>query len=163
MRRFDLGSLVLELPSNSELRLTRRTDGVIEKADVVIGAVSLEFMVFSAPADPLWPEIRDELKSGLVAANGTVRERPGPWGAEVWAQLGESGPSGELQVRHLRFAVQEGPGWILRGLFEWDGSRSAERDIAQLETVFRRAIVVTGFDSPPAREKLPLRNPIQEP
>jgi hypothetical protein len=30
VRRFDLGSLVLELPSNSELRLTERKDGVIE-------------------------------------------------------------------------------------------------------------------------------------
>jgi Protein of unknown function (DUF3710) len=116
VRRFDLGSLALELPSNSELWLTERKDGVIEKADVVIGAVSLEFMVFSAPADPLWTEIRDELKPGLVAASGTVRERSGPWGAEVWAQLGESGPSGELQVRHLRFAVQESPGWMLRGV-----------------------------------------------
>jgi hypothetical protein len=45
---------------------------------VVIGAVSPEFMVFSAPADPLRPEIRDELKSGLVATSGTVRERSGP-------------------------------------------------------------------------------------
>jgi hypothetical protein len=161
VNRVDLGSLVLGLPSNGELRITRRADGVIEKVDVVIGAVSLEFMVFSAPDGPLWPEIREELRAGLVAANGTARERSGPWGTELWAQLGESGPSGELEVRHLRFAARQGPGWMLRGLFHWTG-RPAERDVAQLETVFQQAVVVAGPDSPPAREKLPLRGPISE-
>jgi hypothetical protein len=51
---------------------------------------------------------------------------------------------------------------MLRGVFQGYG-RSAERDFAQLETVFRWAVVVTGSDSPPAREKLPLRSPVKEP
>ncbi|HKU30439.1 MAG TPA: DUF3710 domain-containing protein [Arthrobacter sp.] len=156
----DLGSLLIEPSEGLQLRLeveeaTQRVVAVTMDLD----GSSLQLQAFAAPrSEGLWDEIREQIGQSVASQGGEVEEVPGAFGTELVAKLPTEAADGGRGFRAARFMGVDGPRWFLRGVI--GGPAALEKDAAQnLESLFRKVVVIRGENPMPPRELLQLRLP----
>ena len=92
----DLGSLVLTLPVEAEVRMdvdeqTQAVNAVaVQYADSV-----MQLMPYAGPrSSGIWPDVRGEIAGNITSGGGTVEERTGPMGIELRAVVPPTRGSG---------------------------------------------------------------------
>ncbi|WP_434994611.1 DUF3710 domain-containing protein [Arthrobacter sp. Ld5] len=156
----DLGALRINAAEGLQLRLEveERSKRVIA-VTLDLGGSTLQLQAFAAPkTEGLWDEIREQIGTSVGSQGGTVEERPGRLGTELFAKLPAQTPDGQAGYRVARFVGINGPRWFLRGVF--GGPAALEPTAAApMERLFRSVVVVRGDHPLPPRELLPLRLP----
>ncbi|MHA7284122.1 DUF3710 domain-containing protein [Arthrobacter sp. TMS2-4] len=156
----DLGALRINAAEGLQLRLEveERSKRVIA-VTLDLGGSTLQLQAFAAPkTEGLWDEIREQIGVSVGSQGGTVEERPGRLGTELFAKLPAQTPDGQAGYRVARFVGINGPRWFLRGVF--GGPAALEPTAAApMEQLFRSVVVVRGDHPLPPRELLPLRLP----
>ncbi|WP_104164350.1 DUF3710 domain-containing protein [Arthrobacter sp. SX1312] len=156
----DLGALRINAAEGLQLRLEveERSKRVIA-VTLDLGGSTLQLQAFAAPkTEGLWDEIREQIGASVGSQGGTVEERPGRLGTELFAKLPAQTPDGQAGYRVARFVGINGPRWFLRGVF--GGPAALEPTAAApMEQLFRGVVVVRGDHPLPPRELLQLRLP----
>lgn len=156
----DLGALRLRGREGMELRLdVEESTQAVTAATVQLGGSAVQLQAFAAPrSEGIWPEIRDEIASGIIAQGGTVDEQQGVFGTELLARIPVRAPDGRTGHQPARFAGIDGPRWFLRAVFH--GAAVSEVEAAvELESVVRDVVVVRGPEAMAPRDLLPLHLP----
>ncbi|WP_043444919.1 DUF3710 domain-containing protein [Arthrobacter sp. L77] len=156
----DLGAVRINAADGLQLRLEveERSKRVIA-VTLDLGGSTLQLQAFAAPkTEGLWDEIREQIGTSVGAQGGTVEERPGRLGTELFAKLPAQTPDGQAGYRVARFVGINGPRWFLRGVF--GGPAALEpAAAAPMERLFRSVVVVRGDHPLPPRELLQLKLP----
>jgi hypothetical protein len=156
LERLDLGSLKIPRVDGVEIRMQATPDGDASDVVLVSGDSALQVGAFAAPrTDGIWQEVRDELKTSIVAEGGTVEEGRGRFGVELRARVRT--PNGP---KDLRFVGVDGPRWFVRGLYQGRAATDAAAGTA-LDECLDGLVVERDKDARPVREPLPLRLPQQ--
>lgn len=150
--RLDLGSLQIPSVPGVEVRVQAGPDGVIQQVYLVHGESVLQVGVFAAPrSEPLWDEVRDEIRQQLFTDGVAAQDAPGPYGTELRARVRT--PQG---LRDLRFVGIDGPRWMIRAVFQ--GPAAVDPAAAgPLDECLRGLVVDRGPEARPVKEALPLR------
>lgn len=150
--RWDLGSLKIPALPGVQLRIQAGQDGTVRRAILLEGRSALHLVAFAAPrTDPIWHEIREELRASLVAQQAEVQDAVGELGPELRARVPVTGG-----YKLLRLAGVDGPRWLVRADFH--GPAALDADAAgQLNACLRGLVVDRGSEPRPVREPLPLR------
>lgn len=158
--RLDLGGMRVPVFEGGELRVeVDEESGVVVGATVVTGESALQLHSFAAPRGAgIWDEVRREIAGSIEESGGTVDEAAGGFGTELRATVPAQLPDGSVVAAPARFVGVDGPRWFLRGVFTGPASTDADA-AAQLETAFRRVVVVRGSDPMAPRDPIPLRLP----
>nr|WP_167398978.1 DUF3710 domain-containing protein [Arthrobacter pityocampae] len=156
----DLGAVRINAAEGLQLRLEveERSKRVIA-VTLDLNGSTLQLQAFAAPkTEGLWDEIREQIGASVGSQGGTVEERPGRLGTELFAKLPAQTPDGQAGYRVARFVGINGPRWFLRGVF--GGPAALEPTAAApMERLFRSVVVVRGDHPLPPRELLPLKLP----
>nr|MDT0656997.1 DUF3710 domain-containing protein [Micromonospora sp. DSM 115978] len=152
--RLDLGSLRIPAVPGVEIRVQANPEGVIQQVVLVHGENALQLGVFAAPrSEGIWDEVRDEIRTSLLADRATVNEADGEYGVELRARV----PTTE-GVTELRFVGVDGPRWMVRGVYQ--GAAAVDPASAgPLAECLAGLVVDRGQEAKPVREPLPLRLP----
>jgi hypothetical protein len=154
--RADFGSLLLQLPEGSDVRLME-SDEEIVAIEVHLPHTVLQLQAFAAGPHGAWDAVREELAEKVVRGSGTAREIAGI-GTELWTQSLETRNAEPPGIRHMRFLGKDGPGWFCRAVLLWRGTQ-AQEEFAVLENVFRDTVIVRGPDELADHARLPLAAP----
>jgi hypothetical protein len=159
-RRIALGSLWLAGQAGVELQLqVDQQQGTVEGVTFLAGESALEIRAFAAPRSTgIWDEVRGELLASLQEQGAATEEGDGPFGTELRAALPVQTPEGQQGFQPLRFLGVDGPRWFLRGVVSGLGAMEPGA-AAELEQVFRDAVVVRGKEPMAPRDPLPLALP----
>ena len=158
-QRIDLGSLLVPVPPDTEVRVDVGPEGEVLAATLVRGEASMQLSAFAAPrSDGIWGEVAEEIGESLMAGGGKAEQVQGPHGLELHAHVPtEVQGQGVVQVP-ARFIGVDGPRWFLRALLT--GSAAVEEAAAEpLLAALRDVVVVRGGDPMAVRDTLPLRLP----
>lgn len=150
--RLDLGSLKIPSVPGVEVRVQANQDGQVTQVYLVHGESALQLGVFAAPrSEPIWDEVRAEIRRSLTADGVAAEEVPGEYGTELRARVRtQRGPT------DLRFVGVNGPRWLARAVFQ--GPAAADPASAGPLTECLRGVVVDrGQEAKPVKEPLPLR------
>lgn len=149
---WDLGSLRIPVLAGARLRVQAGPDGVVRRAVVLRDHSALHLMVLAAPrTEPVWDEVRGELRTTLATRQATCTEVAGGFGVELWARVPVSDG-----VEELRMMGVNGPRWLLRADIHGPAATNPE-DAAAFDACLRRVVVDRGSEPRPVREPLPLR------
>ena len=150
--RWDLGSLKIPALSGVQLRIQAGHDGTVRRVILLEGRSALHLVAFAAPrTDPIWHEIREELRASLASQQAEVEDAVGEFGPELRARLPVAGG-----YKLFRLAGVDGPRWLVRADFH--GPAALDADVAgQLNACLRGLVVDRGSEPRPVREPLPLR------
>lgn len=152
VRRWDLGSLKIPALAGVQLRVEAGADGSVRRAILLEGRSALHLVAFAAPrTEPIWDEVREELRASLLAQRAEVEDAVGEFGPELRARV---------PVRDgfalMRLAGVDGPRWLVRADFH--GPAAIDPSAApQLTACLRGLVVERGPEARPVREPLPLR------
>jgi hypothetical protein len=152
--RLDLGALQVPAVDGVDLRVQADPDGVIQQVVLVHGDSALQLGVFAAPrGEGIWDEVREEIRTSLLADGAAPEEASGDYGTELRARVRT--PEGPTD---LRFVGVDGPRWMVRGVFQ--GPAAVEpAAAAPLVSCLRDLVVNRGPEAKPVREPLMLRLP----
>lgn len=150
--RLDLGSLQIPSVPGVEVRVQANPEGVIQQVLLVHGESVLQVGAFAAPrSEPLWDEVREEIRQQLVADGAAVQEAPGRYGTELRARVRT--PQG---LRDIRFAGIDGPRWMVRAVYQ--GPAAVDPASAgPLDECLAGLVVDRGSEARPVKEALPLQ------
>lgn len=126
---------------------------------IMIGDSALQLQAFAAPRSRgLWDDIRAELAESISSSGGTVEQRVGPLGPELFVQVPAVDAAGRPSASPMLFVGVDGPRWFLRGVLS--GPAATDEQAAEpLRNVMRVSVVERG-DAPMApRELLELTLP----
>lgn len=150
--RLDLGSLQIPSVPGVEVRVQAGPDGVIQQVYLVHGESVLQVGVFAAPrSEPLWDEVRDEIRQQLFTDGVAAQDAPGPYGTELRARV----RAGDA-VRDVRFVGVNGPRWLVRAVYQGPAAVDPAR-AGLLAQCLAGVVVDRGREARPVREPLPLR------
>jgi hypothetical protein len=154
VQRLDLGSLRIPAVPEVEIRVQANPEGVIQQVVLVHGENALQLGVFAAPrSEGIWDEVREEIRTSLLADRATVEETDGEYGVELWARVQTT-----EGVTNLRFVGVDGPRWMVRGVYQ--GAAATDPGAAgPLADCLAGLVVDRGHEAKPVREPLPLRLP----
>jgi len=155
--RVNLGGMWL--PSRPDLEVRVEADQATSQVvavTLVLGDGALQVQPFAAPrTEPIWGEIRDEIRSGVTAQGGTADEVDGPLGPELRTRVPVRAADGSSGVQPARFVGVDGPRWFLRGVITGRPAAEEGADAALVE-LFRDIVVVRGDGPMAPREPIPL-------
>ncbi|MEU1731708.1 DUF3710 domain-containing protein [Streptosporangium sp. NPDC020145] len=153
--RVDLGGLRLPIDSGFEVQLNLSGDRIVG-AVVMVEDSALQVHAFAAPRrSGIWDEVRTDLAEGVRAAGGTVEEREGPFGVELFARIPAEGAQEPQPVRYIGV---DGPRWFLRAVVS--GRAVVDEEVAAvLEGVVGDIVVVRGDEPMAPKESIELRLP----
>jgi hypothetical protein len=161
--RIDLGSIIVNAPAGTELRLqVDENSQQIVSAMLIWGESALEVGAFAAPrSGGLWAEIRDELAEAAQNAGGSANLVPGPFGVELRRLLPVRTPEGEQGYQPSRMWVAEGPRWMLRGIVYGQAALEdgLESPVAEILEAFRQIVVRRSEEAMAPGDLLPLSLP----
>ena len=152
VRRLDLGSLRVPSVTGVQVRVQASPDGTIQRVVLIHGRSALQVAAYAAPrTEPIWDEVRAEIRTSLFAEGVTAREEDGEYGVELRARVRtKDGP------RDVRVVGVDGPRWLVRA--EFQGPAAADPGSApQLIECLHGLVVDRGTEAMPAKEQLPLR------
>jgi hypothetical protein len=158
--RLDFGSL--KIPGvegmNVNLELDEESQSVVA-ITIVINEGGLQLQPFAAPrSGDFWPEVREELASGISSSGGMVDEVEGNLGTELRAVVPVQTEEGEQAQQRVRFVGFDGPRWLLRGVFL--GAAAVDDRAAEVfEDIFSACVVTRGNQPMAPGDMLPLRLP----
>ncbi|GAA4211465.1 DUF3710 domain-containing protein [Actinocatenispora rupis] len=154
LERLDLGSLKIPAMPGVEVQIQANEQGEIAAVALIAGNSAVQVGAFAAPrTEGIWDEVRAELRTGLTAEGGKVREESGPYGRELAGRIAT--PDGPQDVR---FVGIDGPRWFVRAVFH--GAVATDRSAApQLIECLENMLVERGKEAMPVREPLPLQLP----
>jgi hypothetical protein len=150
--RLDLGSLKIPSVPGVEVRVQANPDGVVHQVYLVHGESALQLGVFAAPrTEPIWDEVREEIRRSLFADGVAAEEVAGEYGVELRARVRT--PQG---LRDLRFVGVSGPRWLARAVYQ--GPAAIDPAAAgPLAECLRGVVVDRGIEAKPVKEPLPLQ------
>jgi hypothetical protein len=150
--RLDLGSLKIPSVPGVEVRVQANPDGVVHQVYLVHGESALQLGVFAAPrTEPIWDEVREEIRRSLFADGVAAEEVAGEYGVELRARVRT--PQG---LRDLRFVGVNGPRWLVRAVYQ--GPAAIDPAAAgPLVECLRGVVVDRGIEAKPVKEPLPLQ------
>jgi hypothetical protein len=108
----------------------------------------------SSKGSSLWDEVVEDIFSSLSSQDVITEKVPGPYGAEIHAEL----PVSNGKTQKVRMFGFSGKRWLLRGTISGAAITDPEQR-AELEDVFRGLVVRRGETPLPPREILPLELP----
>jgi hypothetical protein len=151
-----LGSLQIRLVPGVEARVPADRDGVVHQVFLVHGGSTLQLGAFAAPrSEPIWDEVRAEIRESLASGGAAVEEVAGEHGVELWARTQtDDGP------KELRFVGVDGPRWMVRGVYRGPAA-SGGAGAGELAECLRGLVVDRGEEARPVKEPLPLRLPTE--
>ncbi len=158
--RIDFGSLAIPGVDGMDLSLeVDEQSQQVVAVTVIIREAAVQLQPFAAPrSGGFWPEVRNEMKSGITGSGGTVDEADGPFGVEIKAVIPAVAEDGQQVMQQARFVGVEGPRWLLRGVLL--GTAATDPRAAEvLEDVFRGCVVTRGNQPMAPGELLALRLP----
>jgi hypothetical protein len=162
MERVDLGSLQVPVLPGIDIQLVyaeQHGAWVTVRYQANGTTNEMQLQAFAAPkSSGLWDEVRGEITTEIGAAGGVCQERPGPFGAEVVANVPAQPGNPSAGLQPVRFAGIDGPRWFLRALFTGPAAGDPMA-AAPLEGLLREVVVVRGDDPMPPRDMLELRLP----
>jgi hypothetical protein len=157
--RLDLGSLLVPVLPDTDVRLEVNPEGEVVAATLVHGDSALQLNAFAAPRkDGIWDEVRTEIAEALGSGGGQASEADGPLGTELRAAVPTEVPGEGVVLTPARFIGVDGPRWFLRGLLTGPGAHDDAAALPLL-TAFRSVAVSRGDEAMIVREPLPLRLP----
>lgn len=150
--RLDLGSLHIPSISGVQVRVQANPDGTVARVVLVHDGSALQLAAYAAPrSEPIWDEVRDEIRRSLFAEGVAVEEIPGEYGRELRARVRT--PEG---LKDLRFIGVDGPRWLVRA--DLQGPAAVDpASSPELLQCLRGLVVDRGDEARPAKELLPLR------
>ncbi|SCX57055.1 Protein of unknown function [Klenkia marina] len=166
--RIDLGALRIPAVPGLELRVDVNAQQKVVGASLRAGDSLLQVSAFAAPrAGGIWEGVRADLATSASGQGGSLTEREGPFGPELFGfvqaspppQPGQTAPAAPVR-RAARFVGVDGPRWFLRGMISGPAAETPEAGAA-LEAAFRRIVVARGTEPMPVREQLPMTLPAQ--
>lgn len=150
--RLDLGSLRIPSVTGVQVRVQANQQGAVQRVMLAHGKSTLHLAAVAAPrSEPLWDEVREEIRQSLAEQQIAVEEISGEYGTELRATV--PGKEGRTDVR---FVGVDGPRWLVRADFHGPAARDPERS-PQLVECLRGLVVDRGAEAKPAKEPLPLR------
>jgi hypothetical protein len=150
--RLDLGSLKIPSVPGVEVRVQANQEGVIQQVLLVDGESVLQLGVFAAPrTEPLWDEVRAEIRRSLFSDGVAAEEVPGDYGTELRARVRT--PQG---LKDLRFVGVDGPRWLVRAVYQGPAAVDPAAGY-RLAECLRGLVVDRGNEAKPVKEPLPLR------
>jgi hypothetical protein len=157
MERVDLGSLQVPVLPGIDIQLVyAEQHGAWVTARYEQNEMQLQ--AFAAPkSSGLWDEVRGEIQAE-IGGGGACREQPGPFGAELLANVPAQPDNPSAGLQPVRFAGVDGPRWFLRALFRGPAA-SDPVAAAPLEALLREVVVIRGDHPVPPRDMLELRLP----
>lgn len=143
INRVDLGGLLIAVPQGVEIQVQAdQASGRITVLTLKDGSSGMQIHPYAArKSGGMWEEVRTQIMKSINEAGGLVEEVPGPWGAELNAQIKAQGENPGLQP--ARFVGIDGPRWFLRAVFLGQGARDQEA-AKRLTDCLRSAVVVRG-------------------
>ena len=159
--RLDLGSLLVPVPPDTEVRVDVDEAGEVVAATLVQGEATMQVNAFAAPrSEGICAEVLGEIAESLTAGGGSAQSVAGPYGEELLAQVPTQVEGGRIVMAPARFLGVDGPRWFLRALITGTAATDAVR-AAPLEAALREVVVVRGSEPMAVRDPLPLRLPPQ--
>lgn len=158
--RVDLGGMWLPGRPGLEVRVEadQQTSQVVA-VTLVLGDGALQVQPFAAPrTEPIWAEVRAEIRAGITAQGGTADEVEGPLGTELRTKVPVRAADGSSGVQPARFVGVDGPRWFLRGVITGRAATEPGAD-ADLIALFRDIVVVRGNAPMAPRDPIPLELP----
>ena len=158
--RVDLGGMWLPGRPDLEVRIEAdQATSQVVAVTLVLGDGALQVQPFAAPrTEPIWAEVRDEIRAGITAQGGTADEVEGPLGPELRTRVPVRAADGSAGVQPARFVGVDGPRWFLRGVITGRPAVEEGADAALVE-LFREVVVVRGEGPMAPREPIPLSLP----
>jgi hypothetical protein len=152
--RIDLGALRIPMVANVDIQLETGPQGQIQRVQLQHEGSWLQLGAFAAPrSEGIWDDVRETLRSALVAGGAKPVEVQGEYGVELQARVRD--PKGTVEVRHVGI---DGPRWFVHGVYL--GAAAVDPDRAgPLRDVLRGVVVDRGTEARPVSEALPLRLP----
>ncbi|MPZ27844.1 MAG: DUF3710 domain-containing protein [Micromonosporaceae bacterium] len=150
--RLDLGSLKIPSVPGVEVRVQANQDGAVNQVYLVQGDSALQLGVFAAPrSEPIWDEVRAEIRRSLFADGVAAEEAAGEHGTELRARVRT-----QQGLKDLRFVGVSGPRWLVRAVYQ--GPAAVDPEVAgPLAACLRGVVVDRGEEAKPVKEPLPLR------
>jgi hypothetical protein len=150
--RVDLGSLKIPTVPGVEVRVQANQDGAVHQVYLVHGESALQLGVFAAPrSEPIWDEVREEIRRSLFADGVAAEEVAGEYGTELRARVRTA-----QGLKDLRFVGVNGPRWLARAVYQGPAAVDPV-SAAPLAECLRGVVVDRGIDAKPVREPLPLQ------
>lgn len=155
----DLGSLLLKIPDDAELRIP-----VSDETGDVLAALLLrpesaaEITVFAAPrSGGQWSDVADEITEQTESSGGTCERADTSHGIELRLRV-PGRHEGREVMQEQRLWGFDGPRWMMRVSLV---GKAATDDVAAAEMLayVAEAVVVRGSEPMSPREPLPLRLP----
>jgi len=152
----DLGSLLLAVPTEAEVRMD------VDEATQAVNAVAvlyadsvMQLMPYAGPrSSDIWSEVRGEIAGNVTSGGGTVDERQGPMGMELRAVV----PAEQGERLPARFMGVDGPRWFLRAVVTGAGAHD-DAAVEPMLDILRQVVVVRDQTARPVQEPLPVRLP----
>lgn len=148
--RIDFGAL--KVPGIEQTQYNLEVD---QETEVVVAVTALredgavQIQPFAAPkAGDFWPEVKSELRDGLIEQGGKVEEITGTFGAELRAEMPAEDEEGNQGIQIVRFVGIEGPRWLVRAVFL--GAPAVDERAAEVFEDLVRACVVERGNAPMA-------------
>jgi hypothetical protein len=137
-----------------DIQLETGPQGQIQRVQLQHQGSWLQLGAFAAPrTEGIWDDVRETLRSALVAGGAKPVEVQGEYGVELQARVRD--PKGTVEVRHIGI---DGPRWFVHGVYL--GAAAVDPDQAgPLREVLRGVVVDRGTEARPVSEALPLRLP----
>ena len=153
--RLNLGAVRIPRIDGVEVRV-QETDGSVVQLVLVEDDNAVQIGVFAAPPDEgIWSGVQAEIEDGLRDEGNAPERRAGPYGEETFARVSTSDGSA-----NVRFVGIDGPGWMLRALYQ--GPVAIDPKAApKLVEIVRGVVVDRGTDVMPVRAPLPMRLPAE--
>jgi hypothetical protein len=152
--RIDLGALQIPVLADVDVQLETGPQGQIQRVQLSHAGSWLQLGAYAAPrTEGIWDDVREDVRSALVAGGAKPVEVQGEYGVELQARVRD--PKGTVEVRHIGI---DGPRWFVHGVYL--GAAAVDPDRAgPLREVLRGVVVDRGTEARPVREVLPLRLP----
>jgi hypothetical protein len=153
-RRLDLGSLRIPMVAGVEVRVQPGKDGAVQRVFLLHAKSTVELGVLAAPrSEPIWDEVRTDIRRSLSDDGVAVEETGGPYGTELRARVRTKDG-----VTDLRFLGVDGPRWMVSAVYRGPAAVDPAK-AGPLAECLRGLVVDRGNEARPVKERLPLRLP----
>jgi len=150
--RLDLGSLKIPSVPGVDVRVQADQQGRVQQVFLVHQNSVLQLRAFAAPrTEPIWDEVREEIRKQLFQEGVAAEEVPGDYGTELRARVRT--PQG---LQDLRFVGINGPRWLVRAVFQGPAAVDPAAATPLVECL-RQVVVERDGEARPVKEPLPLR------
>lgn len=157
VERIDLGSLLIALEADRELRLqVDEKTGDVQAVMLAGPDGALELRAFAAPRNgDLWSNVRPQIADDMVRRGGVVAEREGRFGTELMCELTVARGDGSAAKQPSRVIGINGPRWLLRATLIGRPAMDVEGSTAWEDSI-TRVVVRRGHGAMPVGEPLPV-------